>query len=84
MNNSSIGWYPGHIFLQTSGYIFLESSSPTFFLAGFLIVLGPLEISAEKSGARGFKKNVSRGLQKKMYPEVCRKMCPGCHPETKF
>ena len=43
----------------------METSSPTFFLAGFLIVLGPLEISAEKSGARGFKKNVSKGLQKK-------------------
>ena len=50
-------------FLQTPGPIFLETSSPTF-SATFLIVLGPLEISAEKIGARGFQKNGARGLQK--------------------
>ena len=61
---SSIRRNSGPIFLETSGPIFLKTSSPTFFLAGFQIVLGPLEISAEKVGLE---------VSRKMGPEVCRK-----------
>ena len=90
-------WHSGHILalwthfgtLDTfwhSGHIFLETSSPTYFLAGFLIVLGPLEISAEKSGAKGFQKNVSRVPKcvqsAKMCPEVCRKNVSRVPPYT--
>ena len=46
------------------------------------MVQGRLEISSEKSGARGFQKNVSRGLQKKMCPEVCRKNVSRVSPYT--
>ena len=59
------------------GLLVLQTSSPTFFLAGFLIVLGPLEISAEKSGARGLQKNVSRGLQKKCVQRFAEKCVQG-------
>ena len=52
------------------------------------MVQGQLEIPPEKSGGRGFQKNVSRGLQKNvsrgLQKNVSRglqkKTCPGCRP----
>ena len=46
------------------------------------MVQGRLEIPLEKSGVRGFQKNVSRGFQKKMCPEVCRKNVSRVAPYT--
>ena len=44
------------------------------------MVRGRLEISAEKSGARGFQKNGARGLQTKWGQRFAEKMGPGCRP----
>ena len=50
-------WHYGPFFWKPMDPIFLETYSPHFFQRIFLIVLGPLEISADKVGAIGFQKN---------------------------
>ena len=72
-SRSSIGWHPGYIFFCKPLAPFWHSSpilAPWLhFSVGFLVVLGPLEISAEKcsQGAKmGLEcQNGARGLQKK-------------------